>query len=121
MMILRFFLICCLFSSCDIPGYLIVENELENNVNLSIHYLLPEGGMDTLDIAIPAKDRKGVIMGFGTKWDKRGMKYFSEITDKIVIETLSDTIVISDQLEILRFIEGGRTNFSRRKLFLELN
>lgn len=98
-----------------------MENEQENDINLGIYYLLPEGGTDTLNLAIPAKGRKVVNMGFGTKWDMRGVKFFSEISDKIVIETLSDTIVISDQLEIKRFIEGGRTNFSRRKLFLELH
>lgn len=71
-----FLLITFIFIGCDVPGKILIKNNLNEVVVVSYFYKGKSENHESKTYKINPKKKKYIILGFGTKWHKSYIKFY---------------------------------------------
>ncbi len=101
-----------LVASCELPGHLLLVNQLEQNVVVKISST--EYTFDSHDIELPGKSKFSITYGHGFSWDESTFEsYKSSIQSIVVISERDTTNYVGERIKYF-FADGKRDVFNKR-------
>lgn len=101
-----------LVTSCELPGHLLLVNQLEKNVAVKISST--EYTSDSHDVELPGKSKLSITYGHGFSWDESTFESYKSSIQSIVIISERDTISYVGERINFFFANGKRDVFNKR-------
>ena len=108
------------FTSCDVPGIIRLENESGGNATFITYQKDMNSKIDTVEVEISDRAKEEIILGFGQRWTDDGIRrYLSEI-EKIEVITEKETLVLSDKKKMYQYFRKRRKGLFKQILKIKI-
>jgi len=108
------------YSSCDVPGYLVVQNCTTNKAQYITYFKSQNNVKDTVILEIPVNETKGLLFGLGIGWNNENIRSYISRIDKLEIITRNDTTTLSDDDQLYRFFKRRRRGLFKQGMKIKV-
>jgi hypothetical protein len=106
------------FSSCDIPGTILLINKTNNDAYFNI--IVKNNTEETDSIKISSSSSCVLLFGFGNFWTDSRIKEYIEPIHKMEIITKNDTTILTDKKIMFDFFEKRRRGVFKQTIKITL-